>query len=190
MSHSVELSELGPVEKPLVLRPVNGSWLDWLLYGVNRAVAVVSMIALSISALVLTYSVVVRYLLKVPTDWQDEVAVFLLVGATFLCGAMVQAHRGHVGIQVLEAILSPAVNRVRLLLCDFLSGAFCGFFSWKSWSLCREAIHEGQTTSSTWGPPLWIPYSLMAAGMTLLTLQYLAQILAWFRTPPTPAKSA
>ena len=57
---------------------------------------------------------------------------------------------------------------------DIGSFAFCAFFSWKSWTLLHEAIHEGQTTSSSFGPPLWIPYGLMAVGMTLLSLQMLA----------------
>ena len=36
---------------------------------------------------------------------------------------------------------------------------------------------DGQTTDSTWGPPLWIPYSTMAAGMTLVAIQLALQAL-------------
>src|ERR1700759_429705 len=36
------------------------------------------------AGLVLTYSVAVRYFVHASTDWQGEMAVFLLVGATFL----------------------------------------------------------------------------------------------------------
>jgi hypothetical protein len=43
--------------------------------------------------------------------------------------------------------------------------------------MLHEAVVEGQTSSSSWGPPLWIPYGLMAAGMTLLCVQILLQIL-------------
>jgi TRAP-type C4-dicarboxylate transport system permease small subunit len=51
------------------------------------------------------------------------------------------------------------------------------FFSWKSWTLLAEAVRDAQTTSSSWGPPLWIPYGLMASGMSLLCLQLLLQLL-------------
>jgi TRAP-type C4-dicarboxylate transport system permease small subunit len=101
----------------------------------------------------------------------------MLVGAMFLCTGYVQSLRGHIGIEALATLLPARVNRVRLALVDIVSTLFCAFFSWKSWTLFREAWTEGQTTSSSFAPPLWIPYSLMAAGMSLLTLQLLAQTL-------------
>jgi TRAP-type C4-dicarboxylate transport system permease small subunit len=147
------------------------------LEGINRLVLGLSMLALVAAAGVLTYSVLTRYFLKSATDWQDEVSVFLLVGATFMCTGYVQSRRGHVGIEALAALLPAGVNRVRLLLVDGVSCAFCVFFSWKSWTLLREAWVDGQTTSSTLAAPLWIPYGLMTLGMALLTLQLLLQTL-------------
>jgi TRAP-type C4-dicarboxylate transport system permease small subunit len=148
-----------------------------LLQRLNALLLAISMMAMMLTALVLTYSVVSRYFFHAPTDWQDEISVFMLVGVSFLCAAHVQARRGHIGIEALAAILPPAVNRARLWLVDLLSFLFCGFFAWKSWTLCHEAWADGQTTTSTLAPPLWIPYSLMAAGMTLLTLQILLQLV-------------
>ncbi|HEY4066157.1 MAG TPA: TRAP transporter small permease [Burkholderiaceae bacterium] len=136
------------------------------------------MLALLVAAVVLTSSVVSRYVMKASTDWQDEAAVFCLVGATFLCSAFVQSLRGHVGIEALAGVLPASVNRLRVALVDLLGTLFCAFFAWKSWTLFHEAWAEGQTTSSSWAPPLWIPYGLMAAGMTLLTLQLLVQLAA------------
>jgi TRAP-type C4-dicarboxylate transport system permease small subunit len=148
-----------------------------VLARVNQLLMAISMVAMVLTALVLTYSVVSRYFFKAPTDWQDEASVFMLVGVTFFSAAHVQARRGHIGIEALAAVLPPAVNAARLLLVDILSCLFCAFFSWKSWSLFHEAWRDGQTTTSTFAPPLWIPYGMMAFGMTLLTLQILVQIL-------------
>ncbi|WP_407941685.1 TRAP transporter small permease [Noviherbaspirillum galbum] len=174
-AHGFELETAKPAAPPS--NPAvgaAGAALDLL----NRLLMRLSMLAMIATSLVLTYSVVTRYLFRSATDWQDEVAVFMLVGATFICAAWVQGARGHIGIEALSSILPPSVNRVRLFLVDLFSLLFCAFFSWKSWTLFHEALNEGQTTSSTLGSPLWIPYSLMAFGMTLLTLQILLQIAA------------
>jgi TRAP-type C4-dicarboxylate transport system permease small subunit len=175
VSHGVDNGrtvDLDP-DMPAFLRPA-----EKLMLRVNDAMVVFGMAALLVASTVLTYSVFSRYALKASTDWQDEAAVFCLVGATFLCSAFVQSLRGHVGIDALATILPVAVNRIRLLLVDALCTAFCAFFAWKSWTLFHEAWVEKQTTSSSWAPPLWIPYALMALGMTLLAVQLALQLSA------------
>jgi len=155
---------------------------------VNRVMTAIGMLALLAASVVLTSSVLTRYFLHASTDWQDETAVFLLVGATFLCGAFVQSIRGHVGIEAVSTLLSRRANAMRSVAVDALCLAFCGFFAWKSWTLLHEAWVDKQTTSSTWGPPLWIPYVLMAVGMTLLTLQLAVHVVASINRARTIAK--
>jgi TRAP-type C4-dicarboxylate transport system permease small subunit len=147
------------------------------LHWANAAALGASMVAMVAACIVLTGSVVLRYALHAPTDWQDEVAVFLLVFVTFGSSAWVQAQRGHIGIEALAGFLPARVNRLRWWLCDLVSLAFCAFFAWKSWTLVHEAWVEGMTTSTNWAPPLWFPYGMMAAGMSLLVLQLLLQVL-------------
>jgi TRAP-type C4-dicarboxylate transport system permease small subunit len=154
-----------------------GRLLDWI----NRCIVIVASVALVIAAGVLTYSVVSRYFLHFSTDWQDEMSVFLIVGAVFMSAAAVQARRGHVGIEAIVGLLSPGANHVRQILVDVATFVFCAYFSWKSVLLLHEAIVEGFRTSSTWQPPLWIPYSLMTAGMVLLSLQIMLQIYVQLR---------
>jgi TRAP-type C4-dicarboxylate transport system permease small subunit len=158
--------------------PQTPGWLLPLaraLVVVNRGVMLLGMVALLAAALILTSSVVTRYFLHASTDWQDEASVFCLVGATFLCSAFVQAIRGHVGIEAVSSLLPARVNRVRIAIVDVLCLAFCVFFAWKSCTLLHEAWSEGQTTSSSWAPPLWIPYLLMSLGMILLSVQLAVQ---------------
>jgi TRAP-type C4-dicarboxylate transport system permease small subunit len=188
MSHApqpaIAVAGIDP-DTPAFLQP-----LARVLLWVNQAMVTLGMFALLVAALVLTSSVVSRYVMKASTDWQDEAAVFCLVGATFLCGAFVQSMRGHVGIEAVAGLMRPSLERVRVMLVDLLGTLFCSFFSWKSWTLFHEAWVDNQTTSSSWAPPLSIPYGLMAAGMTLLTLQLLVQLSARINTMAFKARKA
>jgi TRAP-type C4-dicarboxylate transport system permease small subunit len=151
--------------------------LERMLDRVNQVIVIISSMALVAAACVLTYSVASRYFLHFSTDWQDELSVFFIVGAVFMSAAAIQARRGHVAIEAIVGLLPPRVNAVRQWLVDVASLLFCGYFAWKSWTLLDEAWVEDYHSGSTWGPPLWIPYSLMAVGMTLLGLQLLLQVV-------------
>ena len=143
----------------------------------NRVIVILAGIALVAACVILSYSVLGRALFKSPNYWQDEAAVFLLVGATFMTAAYVQSQRGHVAIEAFTSLMSPRVNRIRLWLVDVASFAFCAFFTWKSFTLAHEAYVDGQVSNSMWSPPLAIPYTLMALGMSLLCIQLLLQII-------------
>ena len=143
----------------------------------NNVIVVFAALALIAACIILSYSVLGRALFHSPNYWQDEAAVFLLVGATFMTAAYVQGQRGHIGIEAFIGLMSPRANRIRLWLVDVASLLFCAFFAWKSWTLAHEAWVDGQVSNSMWSPPLAIPYVLMATGMTLLCAQILLQII-------------
>jgi TRAP-type C4-dicarboxylate transport system permease small subunit len=171
-------SELKPVitGNPLVVA------LARLLDLCNRVIVILAGIALVAACAILSYSVLGRALFHSPNYWQDEAAVFLLVGVSFLTSAYVQSRRGHVSIEAFVGLMSPRVNQIRLWLVDLASLAFCLFFTWKSWTLAHEAYVDGQVSNSMWSPPLAIPYSLMALGMSLLCVQILLQLIMPFTT--------
>ena len=143
----------------------------------NNVIVFAAALALIAACAILSYSVIGRALFHSPNYWQDEAAVFLLVGATFMTSAYVQQQRGHIGIEAFVGLLSPLANRIRLWLVDLASLLFCAFFTWKSWTLAHEAWVDGQVSNSMWSPPLAIPYGLMGCGMTLLCVQILLQLM-------------
>jgi TRAP-type C4-dicarboxylate transport system permease small subunit len=159
-------------------RPGLVAAISRLLGWCNRVIFVLAAIAMIAACIILSYSVLGRALFQSPNYWQDEAAVFLLVGSTFMTSAWVQQQRGHIGIEAFVGLLSPLANRIRLWLVDVASFAFCAFFTWKSWTLTYEAWDDGQVSNSMWSPPLDIPYGLMALGMTLLCVQLALQIIA------------
>jgi TRAP-type C4-dicarboxylate transport system permease small subunit len=150
--------------------------LDRWMSVLNKFLMLLGSVALMVSALILSYSVLSRGLFHAANDWQDEAALFCLVGVTFLCSSYVQEKRGHIGISAIEGLLPHPVNQVRGIIVDVISCLFFAFFSLKTWDLLVEAWVDGQVTNSTWAPSLWIPYSMMFAGMCLLTFQIFLQI--------------
>jgi TRAP-type C4-dicarboxylate transport system permease small subunit len=176
VSHGFELE--GAVKAPEIPEVGILGAINRLMTWIHTAIMFLSSGALLAASLILCSSVFLRYFLKIPTDWQDEMSVFLLVGATFMCAGYVQSQRGHIGIEAVASLLPPLVNKLRLIFCDLVSFMFCSFFSWKSMLLLHEAWVDGQTTSSSWAPPLWIPYGFMTTGMILLSLQILLQLVA------------
>lgn len=169
------ITDQGELKSPAASNPLVAA-LGRVLDVCNRIIVILAGIALVAACVILSYSVLGRALFKSPNYWQDEAAVFLLVGATFMTAAYVQSQRGHVAIEAFTSLLSPFANQIRLWLVDVASFAFCAFFTWKSWTLAHEAWVDGKVSNSMWSPPLTIPYVLMALGMSLLCLQLLLQI--------------
>src|SRR5260221_8929570 len=98
----------------------------------NNVIVVFAAVALIAACAVLSHSVLTRALFHSPNYWQDEAAVFLLGGATFMTSAYVQQQRGHIGIEAFFGFLSPLVNLIRLWLGELPRPLFSAFLAWKT----------------------------------------------------------
>jgi TRAP-type C4-dicarboxylate transport system permease small subunit len=156
--------------------------------GCNSLMAYVAAFLIVACTLVLVYEVLTRYLFKISNDWVIELSIFMLISATFLAAAQTQRERAHVGIEVLDEVMSAKWNRLRYLFGDVLSMLFCAFVAYQSWLYWHEAWDGGWESSSSWGPKLWIPYIFMAIGMSLLTLQFVVQIIEQFTLKASDAE--
>ncbi|EPC02116.1 TRAP transporter small transmembrane protein [Litchfieldella anticariensis FP35 = DSM 16096] len=123
------------------------------------------------------HMVVVRYALGMSTSWQTEFTVFSVTAAMLLGAPYVLLTGGHVAVTVLPDSLSGLPRRLMRLTASLAGLAFCAALTYASWLYVFEAWHGGWTTGSVWNPPLWPALLPMALGATLLTLQYIAEIL-------------
>src|SRR6516162_4600906 len=100
-------ASLAPTGHPLVGASVRA------LRILNNIIVALAALALIAACAILSYSVLSRALFQAANYWQDEAAVFLLVGVTYMTADYVQGNRGHIGIEAFVGLLSPRANRIR-----------------------------------------------------------------------------
>ena len=133
------------------------------------------------ATLIITEGVVVRYVLKSPTIWQVELAVYLLMLATFLGSPYALKEGAHINIDLVTSHFSAKTNAVLSLCTSFIAMAFCILLAWKGWAMWYEAYEGGWASESLWSVPLVYPYLIIPLGMTLTALQFTVRIGNQFR---------
>jgi TRAP-type C4-dicarboxylate transport system permease small subunit len=127
--------------------------------------------------LVICQMVFIRYLLGMSTSWQTEFTVFSVTGAMLMGSPYVLMTGGHVAITILPDALGGIAKKAMLLIASLFGLAFCAVLAFASWVYVVEAYEFNWRTGTVWNPLLWPGLLPMALGSTLLTLQYIAEIL-------------
>lgn len=152
-------------------------FVTWVWH-ISRATGVVSAGLLLAAVLVVCHLVFVRYILNQSAIWQHEFVTFAIIGSTFIGAPYVLLQRGHVNVDLLPHYLGSSG---RFFLALFASGAslvFCALVAYYGFFFWYESWINDWRAETVWAPPLWIPYASVPLGMGLLSLQYVADILA------------
>lgn len=121
--------------------------------------------------------VFIRYLLGMSTSWQTEFTIFSVTAAMLMGSPYVLMTGGHVAITIVPDALGGITRTIMRLIASLFGLGFCAALAYASWVYVFEALHGEWTTGSVWNPPLWPALLPMAVGATLLSLQYVAEIL-------------
>jgi TRAP-type C4-dicarboxylate transport system permease small subunit len=134
--------------------------------------------ALSILAatLIIVHQVVVRYVFKIPTIWQVETAIYLLIAATFLGAPYGLKENAHINIDLLIIKLPEAGRRKLDIVTSLIAMLFCFFLAYRGGVMWWEAFEGNWRSSSLLSVPLVYPYALIPVGMFITGLQYIVKI--------------
>ena len=130
--------------------------------------------------LVIVELVFERYFFQRAITWQTELVTMLLVASTFIGSAYVLSEKAHVSMEWIYDFLSKK-NIISLKFYIIYKFNFLFILFYFTSLMVEEAFIKNYTTGTVWSPPLWIPYSSMLIGATLMILQYIAEILKLFK---------
>jgi TRAP-type C4-dicarboxylate transport system permease small subunit len=143
----------------------------------SRIFAVVSVFLLIAAVLVICQMIFLRYFFRAPTIWQTDFVVYSATASIFLGAPYVLLTNGHVGVDVLENLLTGRAKAALQLLAKLLGLVFCAAMFAASAYYVHEAWTLGWRTSNVWQIPVWIPAVPMPIGFGLLCLQYVAELI-------------
>lgn len=149
-----------------------------LVRRLSQLCGVIAGLMLVVAVVVVCHLVVVRYALGQSAVWQHEFVAYSLVGATLIGSPFVLLTRGHVNVDLLPLYLHGRARLWLALLAALVSFAFCLTLAVLGASWWYETWVNDWHGETVWAPPLWIPRLAVPLGMGLLSLQYVADILA------------
>jgi len=149
-----------------------------LVGAISDVCGIIAAVLVGLAILVVCQMVVIRYFLNGSTIWQTEFVIFSLVAATFIGCPYVLKLKGHVNVDLLPNYLGQRGRFIMALIASSLGLLFCAVLTWKGYELFHEALVNKWTTDSIWALPLWIPYLSLPVGIGLMSLQYVADIMA------------
>ena len=144
---------------------------------IARASAYLAAVMFVAGVVAICHMVFVRYVLGMSTSWQTEFTIFSVTGAMLMGSAYVLMTGGHVAITLLPDLVGGTVRKAMYWVSSLFGFAFCAALAYGSWIYVAEAFHGQWTTGTVWNPPLWPALLPVALGATLLTLQYVAEML-------------
>jgi TRAP-type C4-dicarboxylate transport system permease small subunit len=158
---------------------------------VSQLCGVVAAGLIALGVIVVCEMVFVRYVLNQNTIWQTDFVTWSLVAATFIGSPYVLMTRGHVNVDLLPLYLGARKRYWLALASIAMSLSFCVLMTVLTSRFWLEAWENRWVSDTMWRARLWIPYSSMPIGLTILTLQYVADLycLVSGREPPFGIKA-
>ena len=158
---------------------------------ISQLCGVIAAGLIALGVLVVCHMVFVRYVLNQNTIWQTDFVTWSLVAATFIGSPYLLLSRGHVNVDVLPLYLGRRARWWLALASIAMSLAFCIVLAVLTMRFWLEAWENRWVSDTMWRARMWIPYSSMPIGLTLLALQFVADLYALVtgREPPFGMKS-
>ena len=153
---------------------------------VSQACGVCAAGLIAVGVLVICGMVFERSALGNNAVWQIDFTTNCLIAATFIGSPYVLMTRGHVNVDVLPLHVGPRLRFWLALFSTLTAMAFVFVMAAFGCGFGREAWVHDWLSNPVWRERFWIPYAAMPAGLGLLGLQYVVELICLLtgREPP------
>ncbi|MDX2478584.1 MAG: TRAP transporter small permease [Gammaproteobacteria bacterium] len=138
---------------------------------------IIAAILLVIAVVVVCQMVFVRFVLNLSTSWQTEFVSYALIASTFIGSPYVLLNRGHVFVELIPMMLGDKGRFYLALFAYSASALFCITMAYLSIEFWYESWTENWSSDTIWEPKLWKAYISMPIGFTVISMQYIADLL-------------
>ncbi|WP_104399614.1 TRAP transporter small permease subunit [Vibrio penaeicida] len=156
------------------------SYLDRLVVKVGYAISFLFLV----SALVIFYEVIQRYVFDSPTFWVHETTVMIGAFLFVYAGSHCVAKDKHIRVVIIYDAVSPAVRYWLDVITNIMCCVSTGMLAWAAWQVLTRAIFAPggeirlETTGSAWDPafPAYIKISLFLI-LCLMFVQFVVRLI-------------
>ena len=143
---------------------------------ISRAANIIAEVLTVILMLMIAREVVWRYVLNKPSVFSVEISEYIMIFITFMCAGWVLHKNAHVSMTVVTDRL-PARFKIMLdTVTSMITMAVCCVIIWKGAVSAMIAFTGNYRSASLIQFPLWISYSFIPLGLTILVLQFIVRI--------------
>lgn len=167
-------------------RTVLDPWLD----RADRVLCVVLAMAMAIMLVASVAQVVTRYVLETTLIGPEEIARYMMTGATFLAIPVLARRRNHIAVDALSHYLPSGVTQVVLARAVLLfETVFLAGFTLFAFRFYTELADSGQFSAGLQIPVAW-PVSALFLGTGIGTLMTAAMLVQTFLRPSAAPQDA
>ncbi|MBI5592950.1 MAG: TRAP transporter large permease subunit [Deltaproteobacteria bacterium] len=137
-------------------------------------------ILILLTALFVTYEVILRYFFNSPTTWVLEVSIYTILASTFLSFAYILKNNGHIRVDFVTNHLSGRTALILEIFTSLLSILYCLVMTWEGGKMAFISYQSGEVSPTVLRIPLFIPLFFVPLGGILLTIQFIRLVKKLF----------
>lgn len=157
--------------------------------GLNAFIFKTASLLMFVIVPVMLFAVIARYVFNTPSIWAMELATLVFGPYFLLAGPHLLHIRAHVGLDLVQHTVRPGVRRLLEIINYPIIIAFCVILLFYAVPFAQQAWQYGETSYSSWNPPVWPVKLFVPLALVLLGLQATAEWLRLFFDPTAVSRS-